>query len=97
MPANVHIQSAPCFGCTPRLSGLGGFGAAPPPGFDVPLPVPGNNTSVGLVALTAFGVAGLGAGYWLYKKNHPVAGVVVALIFGSGAIMGPAMIAQNVL
>lgn len=70
MAANVHIQSAPCFGCAPRLSGLGGLGAAPPPGFDVPtVKEPSTVRAIAGVGLAAnVGFAALTR--YLWKNNH---------------------------
>jgi len=84
-------MSAPTFIRPSSGGGLSGFGFMNEPPSSVVSPAKAA-TVVG-ITYTVLGAAGLGAGYWLYKKNHPVAGVLIGLLFGPGAIVGPLMLA----
>lgn len=91
MSGPVSIQPT-CLHCHSGFAGFG-LGNPPPDGYDSSIP-PSKSDGMAVGAVwTVSGLIGLGAGYWLYKKKHTVAGVVVGLLFGSGAILGPLTIA----
>lgn len=87
-------MSAPTFIQPVGLFGLSGFNAADLPATaqaDALKMDRSTTVTAGLVS-TAIGSAALFGGYHLYKNKHPVAGIVVALLFGSGAVIGPLML-----
>ncbi len=82
-------------------SGLAGFGASDgqnPADWAMPFANRAEEAAAqrtaGLITL-GMGLAALAGGYALYKGGHPVAGVVVGLLFGSGVVVGPIMLTKS--